>query len=110
MVLTRSCWLQVNSEFQAFKHIDVRSRGEMARAVKSLEATLALQPTLILTNSLPCSLDVIVWQVGSTNHHARLIWGTSTKTGNAATLLMTGESSLLHVPAAGWEGPHIAGR
>ena len=54
--------MQVNSEFQAFKHIDIRSRGEMARATKSLEATLALQPTLILTNSLPCSLDVIVWQ------------------------------------------------
>ena len=36
----------------------------MARAMKPLEATLALQPTLILTNSLPCSLDVIVWQVG----------------------------------------------
>lgn len=54
--------MQVNSEFQAFKHIDIRSRGEMARAMKSLEATLALQPTLILTNSLPCSLDVIVWQ------------------------------------------------
>ena len=56
------CLMQVNSEFQAFKHIDIRSRGEMARAMKSLEATLALQPTLILTNSLPCSLDVIVWQ------------------------------------------------
>ena len=54
--------MQVNSEFQAFKHIDIRSRVEMARAMKSLEATLALQPTLILTNSLPCSLDVIVWQ------------------------------------------------
>ncbi len=65
MVLRKICWPQVNSEFQAFKHIDVRSRGEMARAMKSLEATLALQPTLILTNSLPCSLDVIVWQVGS---------------------------------------------
>ena len=74
MVLRSCCWLQVNSEFQAFKHIDVRSRGEMARAVKSLEATLALQPTLILTNSLPCSLDVIVWQVGSMNHQTRLIW------------------------------------
>ena len=72
MVLRRSCWLQVNSEFQAFKHIDIRSRGEMARAVKSLEATLALQPTLILTNSLPCSLDVIVWQVWSMNHQCIL--------------------------------------
>ena len=58
--------MQVNSEFQAFKHIDIRSRGEMARATKSLEATLALQPTLILTNSLPCSLDVIVWQARRT--------------------------------------------
>lgn len=53
---------QVNSEFQAFKHIKITAPGEMARATKSLEATLALQPTLILTNSLPCSLDVIVWQ------------------------------------------------
>ena len=60
--------VQVNSEFQAFKHIDIRSRGEMARAMKSLEATLALQPTLILTNSLPCSLDVIVWQAGPPWH------------------------------------------
>ena len=59
--------MQVNSEFQAFKHIDIRSRGEMARAMKSLEATLALQPTLILTNSLPCSLDVIVWQAWSSS-------------------------------------------
>ena len=59
--------MQVNSEFQAFKHIDIRSRGEMARATKSLEATLALQPTLILTNSLPCSLDVIVWQASCTH-------------------------------------------
>ena len=59
--------MQVNSEFQAFKHIDIRSRGEMARATKSLEATLALQPTLILTNSLPCSLDVIVWQASRTH-------------------------------------------
>lgn len=56
---------QVNSEFQAFKHIKITAPGEMARATKSLEATLALQPTLILTNSLPCSLDVIVWQVCS---------------------------------------------
>ncbi len=55
--------LQVNSEFQAFKHIKITAPGEMARATKSLEATLALQPTLILTNSLPCSLDVVVWQV-----------------------------------------------
>ncbi len=61
--LSHGAHVQVNSEFQAFKHIDIRSRGEMARAMKSLEATLALQPTLILTNSLPCSLDVIVWQV-----------------------------------------------
>ena len=54
---------QVNSEFQAFKHIHTIAPGEMARATKSLEATLALQPTLILTNSLPCALDVIIWQV-----------------------------------------------
>ncbi len=55
--------MQVNSEFQAFKHIQSIAPGELARATKPLEATLALQPTLILTNSLPCSLDVIVWQV-----------------------------------------------
>lgn len=53
----------MNSEFQAFKHIKITAPGEMARATKSLEATLALQPTMILTNALPCSLDVIVWQV-----------------------------------------------
>lgn len=56
--------VQVNSEFQAFKHIQIIAPGEMARATKPLEATLALQPTLILTNSLPCSLDVVIWQVG----------------------------------------------
>lgn len=54
---------QVNSEFQAFKHIEVLSPGELQRANEPLEATLAIHPTLILTNALPYYMEVIVWQV-----------------------------------------------
>ena len=54
---------QVNSEFQAFKHIEVLSPGELQRASEPLEATLAILPTLILTNALPYYMEVIVWQV-----------------------------------------------
>ena len=69
---------QVNSEFQAFKHIQIIAPGEMARAIKPLEATLALQPTLILTNSLPCSLDVVIWQARDLFHIIRGSWVTPT--------------------------------
>lgn len=55
--------LQVNSEFQAFKHIEMLAPGEFTRATESLEATLAIHPTLVLTNALPYVMDVIVWQV-----------------------------------------------
>ena len=55
--------LQVNSEFQAFKHIEMLAPGEFTRATESLEATLAVHPTLVLTNALPYVMDVIVWQV-----------------------------------------------
>ena len=54
---------QVNSEFQAFKHIEVLGPGELQRASEPLEATLAIHPTLILTNALPYYMEVIVWQV-----------------------------------------------
>ena len=37
--------------------------GELMRAVKPLEATLAIHPTLVLTNALPYQMDIIVWQV-----------------------------------------------
>ena len=55
--------MQVNSEFQAFKHIEMLAPGEFTRATESLEATLAIHPTLVLTNALPYVMDVIVWQV-----------------------------------------------
>ena len=55
--------MQVNSEFQAFKHIEVLGPGELQRASEPLEATLAIHPTLILTNALPYYMEVIVWQV-----------------------------------------------
>ena len=54
---------QVNSEFQAFKHIEMLAPGEFMRATESLEATLAIHPTLVLTNALPYVMEVIVWQV-----------------------------------------------
>lgn len=55
--------MQVNSEFQAFKHIEMIAPGEFTKATESLEATLAVHPTLVLTNALPYVIDVIVWQV-----------------------------------------------
>ena len=57
--------LQVNSEFQAFKHIEVLASGELMRASTPLEATLSIQPTLLLRNALPYSMDVVIWQVGA---------------------------------------------
>ncbi|KAK9815754.1 hypothetical protein WJX72_009012 [[Myrmecia] bisecta] len=53
---------QVNSEFQAYKHIEILAPGELMRAVTPLEATLALHPTLVLTNALPYSMKCIIWQ------------------------------------------------
>ena len=58
---TSSC--QVNSEFQAFKHIEVLPSGELARASQPLEATLGIHPTLLLRNALPYTMDVVIWQV-----------------------------------------------
>ena len=55
--------MQVMSEFQAFKHIEMLAPGEFTRATEPLEATLAIHPTLVLTNALPYVMDVIVWQV-----------------------------------------------
>ena len=55
---------QVNSEFQAFKHIEVLPSGELMRASQPLEATLGIHPTLLLRNALPYSMDVTIWQVG----------------------------------------------
>ena len=53
--------------------------GEFTRATESLEATLAIHPTLVLTNALPYVIDVIVWQVEtspSIKHHSRtfILW------------------------------------
>ena len=55
--------VQVNSEFQAFKHIEVLASGELMRASTPLEATLSIQPTLLLRNALPYTMDVVIWQV-----------------------------------------------
>lgn len=55
--------LQVNSEFQAFKHIESLGRGELMRASRPLEVTIAVYPTLVLTNALPYDMDIVVWQV-----------------------------------------------
>ena len=55
--------LQVNSEFQAFKHIESLGRGELMRASRPLEVTVAVYPTLVLTNALPYDMDIVVWQV-----------------------------------------------
>ena len=52
----------MNSEFQAFKHIEVLPSGELMRASQPLEATLGIHPTLLLRNALPYSMDVIIWQ------------------------------------------------
>ena len=54
---------QVSSEFQAYKHVDIIGPGEYARANTPLEATLSFHPTVVLTNALPHSMDVIIWQV-----------------------------------------------
>ncbi|KAL0018632.1 hypothetical protein WJX77_009530 [Trebouxia sp. C0004] len=54
---------QVNSEFQAFKHIESLGRGELMRATRPLEVTVAVYPTLVLTNALPYDMDIVVWQV-----------------------------------------------
>ena len=55
--------LQVNSEFQTFKHIECLAPGELMRAHRPLEATVAIYPTLVLTNALPYDMDIVVWQV-----------------------------------------------
>ncbi len=55
--------MQVNSEFQAFKHIESLGRGELMRATRPLEVTVAVYPTLVLTNALPYDMDIVVWQV-----------------------------------------------
>ena len=55
----------MNSEFQAFKHIEVLASGELMRASTPLEATLSVQPTLLLRNALPYTMDVVIWQAFS---------------------------------------------
>lgn len=55
--------LQINSEFQTFKHIECLAPGELMRAHRPLEATVAIHPTLVLTNALPYDMDIVVWQV-----------------------------------------------
>ena len=53
----------MSSEFQAYKHVEIIGPGEYARAGTPLEATLSFHPTVVLTNALPHSMDVIIWQV-----------------------------------------------
>ena len=55
--------LQLNSEFQAYKHIECMEPGELMRASSPLEAIIGMHPTLILTNALPYDIQVTVWQV-----------------------------------------------
>ena len=57
--------MQVNSEFQAFKHVEILGPGEHMRAQQPLEATLAIHPTVVLTNALPYPMHLILWQVRS---------------------------------------------
>ena len=54
--------MQVSSEFQAYKHVEIIGPSEYARAGTPLEATLSFHPTIVLTNALPHSMDVIIWQ------------------------------------------------
>ena len=63
--LSKQRWppLQINSEFQTFKHIECLAPGELMRAHRPLEATVAIHPTLVLTNALPYDMDIVVWQV-----------------------------------------------
>lgn len=55
----------MNSEFQAFKHVEILGPGEHMRAQHPLEATLAIHPTVVLTNALPYPMHLILWQVGA---------------------------------------------
>lgn len=64
----------MNSEFQAFKHIEVQTPGELQRASEPLEATLSIHPTLIITNALPYYMEVIVWQVGPWPFGHSVVW------------------------------------
>lgn len=54
----------MNSEFQSFKHVEILGPGEHMRAQQPLEATLAINPTVVLTNALPYPMHLILWQVG----------------------------------------------
>lgn len=47
------------------------------RATRPLEVTVAVYPTLVLTNALPYDMDIVVWQVRSRPcRHAVLLRGT----------------------------------
>lgn len=63
--------MQVNTDFQTYKHVDVIGPGEHVRASSPLEATISLHPTVVLTNALPYAMDIIIWQVW--HHLARAI-------------------------------------
>ncbi len=73
---------QVSSEFQAYKHVEIIGPGEYARAGTPLEATLSFHPTIVLTNALPHSMDVIIWQVGCASD--ALAWVHHPVDGNSA--------------------------
>jgi hypothetical protein len=91
--------VQVNSEFQAFKHVEILGPGEHMRAQQPLEATLAIHPTVVLTNSLPYPMHLILWQVSGqqlppvTSHQASAAasaasWQTSCLLGLALDVLV----------------------
>ena len=51
--------------------MEIIGPSEYARAGTPLEATLSFHPTVVLTNALPHSMDVIIWQAGSSDKFAR---------------------------------------
>lgn len=54
---------KVLSEFQAFKHMECVASGTILRAASPLEVTLSIQPTVVISNSLPYEMRVLLWQV-----------------------------------------------
>ena len=45
--------------------MEILGPGEHMRAQQPLEATLAIHPTVVLTNALPYPMHLILWQVCS---------------------------------------------
>lgn len=51
------------SEFQAFKHMESPSEGDLQKATSPLEATVSVHPPVVLHNALPYTMRISVWQV-----------------------------------------------